>query len=461
MVGQKLICLVVLAGTIIPITALAESALPFHVEPYQPRGSSTVIVPLNREKSTAESLNAISSMTQSVDAEISSLKKRNFIFGNTSFHVGEEELGDKIKSGYVDVEDVISEGAAWLKIKFRKFDLTTSKLIVTSMNSGRTQTFAGNQLENWAWHSALFDGDRVRVQLQINPGVLMPPLRELIENILVGESSTPKPENSKPREEETIPRQGANDKKEGACGEDKRKPSNEPRVGRMFPMGCTVFIVTSGVYLSAGHCIDSTVEAQEVQFNVPPSTPAGKTIPPAIRDVYPIVINSVVCSGCNGNDQPHGNDWTAFDLGRNNETGLEAVQAQGASFEISSSYLYQGIPIARARIDGFGYNGNPATSMYANQYATGPLVGLTSESTPEHAELQHYIDTQGGNSGSPIIAIDSLGLRTNIVVGIHTGGRCNPAEDEPNRGTGLSHQHLQSAIARLEKQKRSLLEESR
>ncbi len=351
---------------------------------------------------------------------------------------------------FIEVTEVTKDGAAWLKLKFREVDLGNARLVISSPTSGRSQTFTAIQLKEWEGWSASFPGERLRVQLHVQEGSRTPlPVDALIEHVMVGESLFPRklyPEEGSPQ----IPEQQAlDDKEEEPCGTDTRTFSKEPRVGRLFPAMCTVFILEGGVYATAGHCF-RTNRVQEVQFNVPLSSQIGIPNFSSPEDTYQVIATSIICSDCiSDQNLKHGKDWAVFLLSKNTVTHREAIDAQGGSIKISSDLTIAGHPITHIRIDGFGWDNEPPIAMYANQNARGRFLGLAPDSNDEDAELRHFVATEGGNSGSPMMAIDGAKSDTDVVVGIHTGGRCNPETNTPNKGTGFSHQGLLQAVATL------------
>lgn len=444
---HSLISLLVVAVTMMMVELQAEG-LPFKVELYEPIHLNTIVVPKGNKASTPDSLYKLTGVIEKVRLPIWTSQARNVIEAQTDgYELATVRPDEEQPQGFVEVTEVTKDGAAWLKLKFREVDLGKAKLIISSPTSGHSQTFTSTQLNEWQGQSAMFFGDRLRVQLRVAPDSGIPmPVDDLIEKVFVGESVIPK--GLYPEEDPNqTPEQQAADDEELPCGHDTREFSNEPRVGRMMPATCTVSILEGGVYATAGHCFrDNREIQQEVQFNVPQSSASGKPSEPAKKDVYAVRSDTIVCSDCMSEHLKHGKDWAVFLLSRNTETGLEAIEAQAGSFEILSNSAAHAL--SDIRIDGYGFDSNPLTAMYAQQTAKGKFA-TNSNSTDNDVELQHFVDTQVGNSGSPMIALGNTDSDIKSVVGIHTGGHCDSETREPNKGTGFSHKGLLQAVEKL------------
>jgi len=224
--------------------------------------------------------------------------------------------------------------------------------------------------------------------------------------------------------------------REAICGStDDRVASANPRVGRIMPIGCTGWLIDGNRLLTAGHCIGAAT--QTVEFNVPASQNNGTIVAPPVRDQYRVISGSIV-SQTGG----VGNDWAVFQVLANTQTGLMPAAAQGAIFQLSNTDNP-----AQARITGYGLDG-PAPNFGAG----GPLnaqnqtqqthVGTLSQNTggATSGVLQYDTDTQGGNSGSPVVVEGS-----NTAIGIHTNGGCTP-NGGTNAGTSFRNAALWTAI---------------
>jgi len=170
-----------------------------------------------------------------------------------------------------------------------------------------------------------------------------------------------------------------------------------------------------------------------LQFNVPSSLPDGTIQHPPPRDQYFINQRSIVYQ-----DGGVGNDWAVFQVFNNPETGLQPIQAQGASFTVvqdrTPSYL---------RVTGYGVDGpepnfgNPGPRN-ADSQTQQTDVGLNVNSA--ETWIGHTADTQPGNSGSPIIDAS-----TGRALGVHTAGGCT-SNGGNNWGTSTFHQGFWNAL---------------
>ena len=223
---------------------------------------------------------------------------------------------------------------------------------------------------------------------------------------------------------------------ESICGLDyDRVASTDPASGRIVPVGCTGWIISNGSFLTAGHCIGGGT--QTLQFNVPPSDPNGTINHPGPEDQYPIeaVADIVFSTG-------FGSDWGVFDAGVN-DNGETAVERQQAYYRMSRD-----TDPATIRITGYGVDGpapdfgNPPPRNEDNQTQQTHSGASTGEtiSSPNNAFWNYTADTQGGNSGSPVI-VDG----TTLTVGIHTHGGCTVAGGA-NAGSSFEIDALEAAI---------------
>ncbi|MCP4411568.1 MAG: hypothetical protein GY808_03225, partial [Gammaproteobacteria bacterium] len=111
-----------------------------------------------------------------------------------------------------------------------------------------------------------------------------------------------------------------------------------------------------------------------------------------------------------------GNDWGVFEVFDNTNTGLQPMAAQGDNYTI-----VQDLGPDSIRITGYGVDSG--TANQTNQTHVGP------EMSSSGTTMRYQTDTQGGNSGSPVI--DEL---TGNAVGVHTHGGCNSGGGN-NNGT--------------------------
>src|SRR4029079_15407648 len=97
-----------------------------------------------------------------------------------------------------------------------------------------------------------------------------------------------------------------------------------------------------------------------------------------------------------GNGFPLGNDWCVFRVSENSNTHLLPHQVYGLPFRITRV-----LPATNANLRVTGFGTDTGTANKTNQTATGPFNGETSGTGT--VRLDHSVDTEGGNSGSPII----------------------------------------------------------
>jgi V8-like Glu-specific endopeptidase len=305
------------------------------------------------------------------------------------------------------------EGARWMRLEFAQVQLagdvlagTGAKLRITSLSDGAVQEMNAIHVEQWRHTSAYFNGDVVLVEVVAEPhtGANRIVLSGLTADLTGG-----------------VP--------ESICGADNRVLSSDPRQGRLVPIGCTGWLIndcnTCG--LTAGHCSGSSM--QVLEFNVPLSNPDASVNHPGPQDQYSVDTSSVQTNGGQG----VGNDWTYYGVFANSNTGLTPFQAQGARYTLTLPPPFN--PNETIRITGYGVDSSPNTYSQVQQTDVGPWV------TSSGSTLQYATDTEGGNSGSPIIHEQS-----GNAIGIHTHGGCT-ATGGQNSGTASSHSGLQAALA--------------
>jgi V8-like Glu-specific endopeptidase len=291
-------------------------------------------------------------------------------------------------------------GAPWLRLSFSGVSLgKSSYLTVTSLHDGAQQRLDARALAQWRNSSAYFNGDAVRIDLHLAPnesGVFA-----RMSEVVVGEIGSP----------------------ESQCGPtDDRTPSTDPRTGRVLSIGCTAWLIEDGRFVSAGHCVSSPSLINTVEFNVPPSLPNGTIQHPGPEDQYVVDDATRVFS-----DNGIGNDWGVFETLPNSQTGLTALQAQGSFFDVA-----QDLGPATIRITGFGVDDGVANQT--EQTHTGPNAGSSGTT------MRYKVDTEGGNSGSPVI--DEA---TGVAVGVHTNAGCT-AGGGFNTGTSTFNTALWAQI---------------
>ena len=365
------------------------------------------------------------------------------------------ELGDNV----IDIP-----GAQWLQLRFEGVQLGEHGVLSVSSEDGQSQTFTQALLDAHEGLTAIFNGTRLMVT--ITPGIAEGATAAVAE-IVIGlpaddptalESTAPQPlldllggsidrfrPEDAPRQPEANPDAPPEDATEtiessaieAICGtDDNRSASNHPFVGRIMPIGCTGWLIGSGALLTAGHCISSST--QTVEFNVPASQSNGTTVSPPVRDQYRVVSSSIV-DGYTG----IGNDWALFEVLPNTETGLRPLAAQGGGFRLSNTSNSTNLRVTGYGVDGPVPNfGNPPPRDATNQVQQAHTGALTSHTVNDgKATLRYTVDTQGGNSGSPVIVDGS-----NLAIGIHTNGGCG-ASGGSNAGTSFRNAALWAAIS--------------
>jgi hypothetical protein len=325
--------------------------------------------------------------------------------------------------------------APWLRVHFSDFNLgERSYITITSLEDYGSQVLDSKKLSQWRNSSAFFNGDAVLVELHAAGGEANIYFR--IESVTVGEWV------------------GESEFIESLCdGDDDRVASTDARVGRLFIGGCTAFLVSNGAVLTAGHCTDFDPDrcdpllpdgvldlAGVVEFNVPASRTDGTPVAAHPDDQYAIDTNNVDWN-FDGSCQGLGKDWSVFAIFPNANNDDRAHITRGF-FRMTRESPSTGNTI---RITGYGIDDVPAGSTggrnaqnVTEQTDTGPYRGESSSG----GDFWHRYraDTEGANSGSPIIWNSQ-----NIAIGIHTNGGCTSTGGE-NSGTSFEHNPLENAL---------------
>ncbi len=309
---------------------------------------------------------------------------------------------------------VDSPGADWLRLSFAEVTLggdeelgTGAYLRITSMLDGASQTLHARHVREWRNSSAYFNGDALLVELVAEPGSGRSRVR--LSSVTIGDATL----------------QGFTQ-----CGAtDDRVLSSDPRQGRALPVGCTAWMINDcgHCFLSAGHCLAGTLDV--VEFNVPPSTGSGALQHPPPQDQYASDPSSKQFT--NGG---LGNDWGTFGCFPNSVTNLTPFQKQQASY-----VLVAPPPVSSSvtvRITGYGVDSTPSTANQVQQTSTGPFWNQAG------TQLEYQVDTEGGNSGSPV-----AWSQANLAFGIHTHGGCSTSSTSYNSGTASTNAGLQAALA--------------
>ncbi|MEZ5974927.1 MAG: trypsin-like serine protease [Planctomycetota bacterium] len=302
-------------------------------------------------------------------------------------------------------------GSSWMRLYFDEsvcslggdlFQGTGAFVRITSHADGSVQELNAMHLRQWGYSSAYFNGDAVEVDLVAYPGTGRH--RVALDHIDMAWGVFG-----------------------SQCGStDDRVPSSDPRAGRLLPIGCTGWLINdcSNCALTAGHC---TGNINVLEFNVPMSTASGGLVHPPASDQYAVDPSSIQSNGGQG----IGNDWGYFGTFPNSNTGLTAAEAQGSTYILGVAPAPAGNTI---RVTGFGTDSTPATYNQIQQTHLGPMAVNSGTA------LGYTTDTEGGNSGSPVIW-----EQTGEAIGIHTHGGCSSSGY--NSGTNLNHPGLQAALA--------------
>ncbi len=328
----------------------------------------------------------------------------------------------------------------WQWLEFRGFELgSASTLTFLAERDGGFQVLDTRSMTQWGGRSATFNGESVLVQLWVAPedrGVFFDLARVV--------AAVPNdPEDDAPEISMSL------------CGSDNRVAITDNRVGRVIPPSCTVWRITNGAFLTAGHCVDLDPDNSgpglpdgvldvpgPVEFNVPASQANGTTVAAAPNDQYPVDTTSFSWR-FDGTGQGLGKDWSVFAVFENSNTGLMPHEAYGFPYRITRESPNSGNTI---RITGFGVDntpvgttGNRNAQNQTNQTHTGGYLSENTGGSSADIEHEYQVDTMGGNSGSPI-----LWNSQNLAIGIHTNAGCSASNG--NHGTSFEVNALESAI---------------
>ncbi len=285
------------------------------------------------------------------------------------------------------------QNVPWLMVHFSNANLgENSYMIITSLYDNHWQKLDAVSIRQWNYFTAFFNGGVVEIKLFVAP--LDKQIFFETDEVMVGEWA-----------DGSLP--------ESQCGPtDDRISSNQPATGRLVSIGCTAWIIPNGKFVTAGHCLDAST-GTVVEFQVPPSLPSGTIQHPGPEDQYSVDVTSKIF--VNGGI---GNDWGVFEVFPNSITGLMPKEAQGAYWPLAQDLGPDSI-----RITGYGVDNG--VDNQTQQTHVGPNAGSSGTT------MRYVTDTEGGNSGSPVI--DAL---TNTAVGVHTHGGCTTSGGN-NNGTSF------------------------
>jgi len=254
-------------------------------------------------------------------------------------------------------------------------------LRITSVADGLSQRIDSNEIVQWRWSSAWFNGDSVLLELVCGPSTSGNTIT-VTRSCEIGAMPAP----------------------ELGCNQcfAMPPPSNELWSARMVnftnPYYCSAAMwSTHSCLVSAAHCRHPV--GSVAQFNVPPSTPAGVPVHPAPHDQY------VVTGRQDGFIATQ--DWSVMTTATS--AGLSAFQRQGQLRRIGSQ-------VTRAMGDAIrtpGYGLSP-DEMGPQNLAQKVTVGQVTSATTFNFYYDGY--SQSGNSGGGITtksgapgAVETLG----------------------------------------------------
>ena len=332
-----------------------------------------------------------------------------------TFDSGDILSGDRTEIGFSDA--IVIRDASWLRLYFGETSLgvtpegESAQIKITSMLDGHVQYLNRETIAQWQNTTAYFNGDGLIIEVIQPAGAT--PSRVTVMSADAGEFD--------PDMVDVV---------RSICGTtDDRQLSSDPRAGRVWPIGCTAWLIDdcNKCLITAGHCGPSTTSV--IQFNVPLSTPGGTAVAPGPEDQYPVDPASIQSNGGQG----VGNDWAYFGTFPNATTNLTAYEAQG---NVAFTLAPPQANTQTIRITGFGSTSSPVNPQWnlAQKTHTGPYVGVNGTG------LQYRPDTTGGNSGSPVIDEDN-----GTSIGVHTHAGCT-SSGGANQGTIITFGPFQNAL---------------
>lgn len=361
----------------------------------------------------------------------------------------------RLPANHPVVRVTVSTNRPWIRLRFEQENTLGSRsvLIVRSASRSTQQTFTSDTLAAWGGRTVVFGGGSDRngaaagaevelLYLELDSGPGSPTCRQDSPDAtqlkarastalgrdrfkIVGDirrvTEPPLPEPVEPTD---------------LCvfGQDRRRPSAHPWIGRIFPHFCSAFMIDSNKFLTAGHC---TVEpgSSLVQFNISRSNQGDDV---ASEDEYLII--KVQKSG--GADRDLGKDWAIFSVAPNTETGQLPSDRYKGHFSIPEDpqsfvqELANGDCVTVA-----GYGSHAVAEWHNTQTShTGQLDRVEGSSLDP--VLWYKVDATGDSSGAPVLVAGS-----DFVIGIHTNGGCSDGSPQSgNKGTAIYNELLMTAI---------------
>ncbi|NJM93519.1 MAG: trypsin-like serine protease [Cytophagales bacterium] len=259
----------------------------------------------------------------------------------------------------------------------------------------------------YKYRSIFFRGTSITLECYINESDKN--MKVSVKRILTVRDTSEKIHDSKARVE----------KISSICGQDERELTTDRAVGRLTGGTCTGFILSNGILVTAGHCRD--LNSRQIVFNRPSN---GTSHVNAFRDTYTIVAN--LFEDASGVYTTKGDDHAVFLCARNAFTGRLPGEAQQAFFRASRDHEPDYV-----RITGYGRDDEEEKNKEL-QTDRDRLLEEVRYYTDDCIWWNHIVDTESGNSGSPIFTDNS----SRIAIGVHTYGglSCAWPTVEPNAG---------------------------
>lgn len=312
------------------------------------------------------------------------------------------------------------------QLHFENWNLgARSYLLIISDRDQEIQRFNARSLAEWQGHSAFFNSGILHLELWVDPadaGVFVD-----VGAVTFGEWV------------------GGVGGIESICdASDDRVDSTDSRVARYNLGGCTHWMAANGAVLTAGHCTDFDPDQSgpglpdgiidfsgNIQINPPKSLSDGTPRAAPVDQQYPMQ-PSTARFRFDGEGQGLGKDWCVYRVGPNSNTGLTPHVA-GGFFRLTDLAPANGTTL---RVTGYG--SDSGIDNFTNQTDSGTFEGINSSGA--NIWISHRVDTEGGNSGSPIFINSNA-----FAMGIHTNAGCTSSGGS-NSGTSFQVDALESAL---------------